>query len=254
MQNGEFPRDLRPVERELLLWLLPEERPGYKIYRGLVEQWKVIAQGRRGSGNYLLALPGELPDNESPLPAVVAYGAVETAQGEVSVTLRERLGNQIEYEIAVLGKGEFADLTNERRRWTYSRWLPGVPCPRCESPLREISMTAAGDRTLVLAICARDRRLWVYDGETGINHPVPVTNFYNELMLHLNVRDPKVALSSQLLFENLEKFTDADLFKAFRSYNQIRTKVSVGSAITIPREKSGSFLDRMFGLFRGKQV
>ena len=71
------------------------------------------------------------------------------------------------------------------------------------------------DRAVVLAICTVDRRLWVYDGETGMNRPVPVTNFYNELMLHLNVRDPKVALDSLRLFQDLSGFTDGDLTRAF---------------------------------------
>jgi len=253
MRNGEFPRDLRPVEKDLLLWLLPEDRPGYAIYRNLLQHWMVVAQGRRGSGNYLLAPLDEHPDNESPLPSVVAYGVVETAKGEISIALRERLGNQVEFEIAVLGKGEFVELADEVRRWTYSRWVPGTPCPRCSSLVREVSMQAKADRRLVLAICSKDRRLWIYDSETGMNQPVPVTNFYNELMLHMNIREPKIALDSQRLFLDLDEFSDIDLFRAFRSYNQIRTKVTLDSTITVLQERNDSFFRKVIGLFKSKQ-
>jgi hypothetical protein len=115
-------------------------------------------------------------------------------------------------------------------------------------------MQTQGARKLVLAICAHDKRLWVYDSDTGVNHPVPVTNFYNELMLHLNVRNPKIALNAQRLFVNLAEFSDGDLFRAFRSYNQIRTKVNIDSTMSIPGEKRSSFLNRMFGMFRNTQV
>ncbi len=254
MQNGEFPRELRPVEKELLLWLLPQDRRGYAGYRDLLRQWKVVAQGRRGKGNYIMAPPEETPDNESPLPAVVAYGVVETGEGELSVTLRERLGNQIEFEIAFLGRGEFAELASERRRWTFSQWLPGTPCPRCHRPAREVTMRTKEDRSVVLAICAADRRLWVYDSDTGMNRPVPVTNFYNELMLHMNVRDPKIVLDSQRLFQDLRGFSDEDLTRAFSSYNRIRAKVSIDSPLAAPPQKRSRLLSRVLRLFGSKQA
>ena len=254
MQSGEFPRDLKPFEESLLLWVLPEERPGYRRYREILHQWKVVAQGRRGSGNHILAPLDEYPDNESPLPSVIAYGVVETSKGEVSVSIRERLGNQVEFEVAMLGKGDSFDLTEERRRWTYSQWLPGSPCPRCASPLREVHMQGNAGRTLVLAICIGDRRLWIFDSETGMNQPVPVTNFYNELMLQRNVRNPKIALDSQRLFQDLHTFRDSDLFSAFRSYNQIRTKVALDASVAPLSEGSPSFFRRVIGVLKGNQA
>src|SRR5512137_1211634 len=86
-----FPRDLSTLERELLLWILPADRPGYAVYRGLVEAWKVAATGRRGEGNFILAKAGTVVDNESPLPQLLAYGAVEFETGDVTVSLRERV-------------------------------------------------------------------------------------------------------------------------------------------------------------------
>ncbi len=253
MGNGEYPRELKPVERDLLLWLLPEDRSGYAPYRRFLQQWSVAAQGRRGPGNGILAPMDERVDTESPLPPVLAYGVVETSGGEVSVTIRERLGNQIEYEIALLGKGEFSGLTGERRRWTYSLWLPGLPCPRCNALPREVVMQTADGRKLVLAVCAADQRLWLYDDETGINHPVPVTNFYNELMLHKNIRDPEIALNSKRLFQHLREFSDQDLALAFRSYNQIRTKVLLHAPLMPPLGRKSLFRRVVSFLTPGKK-
>lgn len=252
MVNDDFPRELKPFERELLEWVLPDERPGYVEYRKLLGGWRVVAQGRRGKGNYLVAPLDERPDNESPLPSVIAYGIVETSEGEISVSVRERLGNQVEFEIAKLGKGDDVVLERERRRWTLSSWLPGSPCPQCASAPREISMQTTSARRLALAICPTDRRIWIYDEETGINHPVPITNFYNELMFHKKVRDPEIALNSRRLFEKLHEFSDSDLVSAFRSYNQVRTKVDLEEPIVAPAGRKQSLFRRLVSYIANK--
>lgn len=240
-----FPRELRPLERELLLWVLPAERPGYKVYSDLVERWMVVARGRRGEGNYILAPVSEQPDNESPLPQVLAYGVVETSSGKVSVIVRERLGDQLEFEIVNLQGEVVPDVLEEARRWTFSTWLPSQVCPICSRSLREVSMQTKQSRSLVLAVCPSDERLWIYEGDSGINYPIPRTSFYNELMLHRNVRDPKIALDSSRLFRDLDTFSDRDLQAAFASYNTIRTKVTVESAILVEPEKKRSFWQRL---------
>lgn len=243
--SESFPRELTTIERDLLSWILPPDRSGYKVYRDLLDSWKVIAQGRRGEGNYILGRASERPDNESPLPQVLAYGMVETSSGKISVSIRERLGDQVEYEIVNLHGEVVPDVLEEARRWTFSTWLPSQGCPVCSKPLREVPMQTKQSHSLVLAICRGDERLWIYDRETGINHPMPATNFYNELMLHRNIRDPKVALDSKRLFRVLDTFSDSDLQAAFVSYNKIRTKVQVESEILVEPEKKRSFLNRL---------
>lgn len=238
-----FPRDLSTLERELLLWILPADRPGYAAYRELVAVWKVAAKGRRGEGSYILAKKGSAVDNESPLPQLLVYGTVEFETGEVTVSLRERLDDQVEFEIA----GEIADASvglQALRRWTLSSWLPSGACPCCGGSLREVVMRAGTGRQLVLAICVRDRRLWVYDDRTGVNHPIPVTSFYNELMLHRNVKDPKIALDSRRLFTALGTFRDIDLVRAFMAYNRLRTKVILDEPLEITEEEHVGWLAR----------
>jgi len=235
--DDRFPRALTTDERELLLWILPAERPGYKEYRTFVENWNVVSQGRRGEGNYILAAPDEQPDNESPLPQIIAHGSIVTPTGELSVSIRERLENQVEFEIVGVQGNVDPARFNETRRWTLSSWLPSQVCPKCGVRLREVSLSSEHGRTAMLAVCATDKRLWVYDERTGINHPIPVTNFYNELMLHKNIRDPKIALDSKRLFSDLSQFSDAELSHAFRTYNALRTKIQLEGNIVVEDEK-----------------
>lgn len=250
MPIGEdFPRELTPQERELLLWVLPPERCGYREYRERVNNWKVVAQGRRGEGNYILARADERVDTESPLPHIVAYGIVVAETGELSVSVREALGNQLEFEIVgVRGNVDPANV-REIRRWSLSSWSPGMPCPQCGRAIRQVSMVSATGQHFVLAICTGDQRVWLYDEQRGVNLPIPVSNFYNELMLHKNIRDPKIALDAKRLFLHLSEFSDTDLQRAFRSYNKIRTKVALEGEIVV-EEKRPSLLDRLLRFFR----
>lgn len=242
--DEKFPRELTSFERELLLWILPEQRSGYREYRTYVQEWSVVAQGRRGEGNYILAPVGERVDVESSLPQVLAYGMVETATGQLSVSVRERLDNQVEFEIFCLNGDVDVTQFREVRRWTLSGWLPLRPCPSCGKGIREVPMISKQGHKVMLAICAQDQRLWVYDEQTGINHPVPVSNFYNELMLHKNIRDPKVALDAKRLFQELSSYRDADLAHAFRSYNKLRTKVALMGEIVVEQPQK-SWLNRL---------
>src|SRR5512137_2599970 len=111
-----FPRELQPAERELLLWVQPADRLGYADYRKHIEQWPVAAVGRRGEGNFILAEPGWNVDTDSPLPSVFAYGVVERTLGNLTVSVRERLGNQLEFEL----EGPIDAESEEIRRWSFS--------------------------------------------------------------------------------------------------------------------------------------
>jgi hypothetical protein len=238
-----FPRDLTTLERDLLLWILPAERPGYAAYRSLVMEWKVAANGRRGEGNYILAKEGADIDNESPLPQLLAFGSVAFGQGEVTISLRELSGDQLEFEIS----GDRSGVPNgiqSLRRWTLSEWLPSAICPCCRDVVRDVEMKTVSGRRLVLALCAKDRRLWVYDDRSCVNYPIPVTGFYNELMLQLNVKDPKIAFDSRRLFTALGTFRDIDLVRAFMAYNRLRTKVILEEALQVTEEENLGWLTR----------
>jgi hypothetical protein len=101
----------------------------------------------------------------------------------------------------------------------------------------------------VLAVCVRDKRLWILDERDGVNHLIPVTNFHNALMLHKNIRDPKKALVPENFFSQLHEFSDADLTAAFVQYNKLRKKIDLGR-IVVPRAARGNLFDKVISLFK----
>ena len=248
--NAPYPRSLTAREREWIEWILPADRTGYNDYRRHIESMLVIGQGRRGEGEIILGTRGAQIDIESPLPSVFAYGAIETNFGTISITLRDVQDEQISLEIVSHSADFVPEEFEEFRRWTYSTWSPGKACTQCELPVREVSMhTQAGER-LVLVVCTRDKRLWVYDATSDVNRLIPVTNYYNELMLHKNIRDPKIALDSKQLFIDLASYSDEDLTYAFLTYNRIRTKVHVEGMMESDAKEQLSIMNRIVQFFR----
>jgi hypothetical protein len=221
VRSGKYPRMLRIKERELLESVLPAERPGYRRYREMLDVMVVLGEGRRGPGNLVLGYEDDEPDTASPLAQVVAYGVVETTRDQFSITIREEVADQIDVEMVSRHGEEIPDHFEEKRRWSYSEWVPGASSPANGQPVREVPI---GDG-LVLAISPGEERLWLYDGRTGMNHLIPVTNYHNELMRVKQIRDPQVALKAVLLFREHASYTDAELRAAFVAYNKLRPKV-----------------------------
>lgn len=218
-----YPRPLRPKERDLLETVLPEYRPGYRRYRELLAAWSVIGEGRRGEGDLILGREGDLPDVTSPLSPVVAYGIVETTHDRFTVTVREETAGQLDVEIVSLHGQPIPDHFEEKRRWTYSTWRPGENSPATGLPVRQVSV----DRERTLVIAPQEKRLWIHDKGNGMNLPIPITNFHNELMLQKRIRDPKIALRSDRFFEDHALYPDADLRTAFVAYNAVRHRVTL---------------------------
>jgi len=241
-----FPRRLREKEWDLLQFVLPADRPGYIRYKDLLSSMIVLSQGRRGKGNLVMGFENDIADTTSPLPPVVAYGMVETTHDTFSITVREFVGDQIDVEIVSSRGDELPDHFEEKRRWTYSTWLPGSPSPATGVHVREIPVS----NELVLAIARDERRLWICDRTTGMNHLIPVTNYYNELMLHKGIRDPKIALKSNLLFEDLDRYADAELRASFIVYNALRPRVTVVIPEAVPEPRGLKVLWE--NLFRNK--
>lgn len=251
-QNGQrarFPRSLTPFESQSLLWLLPPDRSGYNSYRKYVLDWQVVAEGRRGRGNYILGAPGRVPDIESPLPQVFAYGLIEGENASISVTLREVFEEQLEFEIVNLKGETIPQDFSERRRWTFSLWSPSHACPACGSIPREVKIQREAGGNATLALCRADKKVWIFDGQEGVNHLVPVTNFHNALMLQKNIRDPNVALAADNLFKFLHTYSDADLTAAFVHYNKLRRKVELGTIVMASPTRT-SVMKTMLSLFR----
>ena len=246
-KNSAYPRPLTSREREWIEWILPPNRPGYNDYLGHIKSLQVIGQGRRGKGEVILARGAMEITFDEPLPPVFAYGAIETNFGTISITLREIVHDQVSMEIVSHRLEEVPREFEESRRWTYSTWSPGDPCPQCQQRVREVSMHAstAGHEHFILAICPTDKRLWVYDASSKVNRLIPVTNFYNELMLHKNLRDPKVALDANRLFTELPGYFDSDLAYSFFTYNKLKTKVHVEGFIDADKKQKPTVAEKL---------
>lgn len=242
--NDPFPRDLAALEKRLLLWILPEDRPGYAEYRDAVNQWKVIGERPWEEGSYLLGPPGSTVDFDAP-QQLVAVGVIEALRGILSVTVRELHAQQLEYEISGPADEELARNFERLRKWTLSSWSPTAPCPSCEGRLREVALSTLSGRGFVLALCVQDQRLWVYDNLQKMNVPIPVTGFYNELMLQAKIQDPGIALQSRRLFSDLDTYTDAILTRAFEAYNRTRQRIHLGEALVLREDQPASWLKRL---------
>lgn len=240
--NTTYPRKLRPKERDLLEFVLPAESPGYAELRNLIRNMIVLAEGRRGKGNFVLGNPGDVADIVSPLAPVIAYGVAETTLDTFTVTVRECAGDQIDVEIVSSHGGEIPDHFEEKRRWTYSEWKPGRPSPASHAAVHEVKI----NDTLTFVVAGQEKRLWLHDGATLMNHLIPITNFYNELMLHKGIRDPKIALNSNLLFEQLGSYPDADLRAAFIAYNKLKRRVEIVAEQVEKRESGIAAFFRRF--------
>ena len=247
-----YPRPLTKQEAEWIAWILPNDSSGYREWHNLIRSMSVIGEGRRGEGEIILSKEPGIPDFGPPLPPVLAYGMIENDFGSISITLREPFDGQVSLEIVSHAGRTIPDRSVERRRWTYSTWFPGQSCPQCSSSVREIPMITGDAQEFVLAVCSRDRRIWVYEKQTGINKLIPVTNFYNELMLHKNIRDPKIALDHKRLFSDLGSYSNADLKYAFSTYNTIMPHLRAQGGIVVEQKKAASLLQRLTGLFRTK--
>jgi hypothetical protein len=234
MTATEYPRPLRGRERELLEFVLPAERPGYSEYRALIAGMSVIGQGRRGSGHIVLGSTGELPDRFSPLMPVIAYGALETTRDEYSITVRKHAGRQIDVEIVSRRGGEIPDHFEEKRRWTYSTWQPGLSSPAGGGPVREIRV----DAKTVLGLAPAERRIWVWEEHGGMVRLIPITNFYNGLMQVRSIRDPEIALRPSLLYDRPGEYSDTDLRRAFVKYNAHHPKVVLDNPVVSAEPRS----------------
>ena len=238
-----YPRTLRPKEVDLLEGVLPPDRPGYQRYRELIHAMVVLGEGNQGPGNYLLGYLGATPDHSMPLSPVIAFGVVEATSGSYAVTIREFAGGQIEVEIVSGPEGVVPDHFEEKRRWTYSTWLPGQPSPATGGAVREVAI----DPFLTLAIAPKEKRIWLYDRASGINLLLPVTNFHNELMLCKGIRDPKIALDVGMFFGGHADYSDADLREAFIRYNAFKLHVNLQQAPPVP--SAGGFFQAVKRLF-----
>jgi hypothetical protein len=250
-QNNIFPRPLTTREWELIEWILPEDRTGYRKYRELLRSLSVIGQGRWGEGNIILGQPGDTPELSGPMERIFANGIIEADEGKITVSVHEYAAGQLEIQITNLNDESFPDKLSIKRKVTYSTWKPGIVCPFCNGNVREVHINSS-EPIAMLAFCRSDRSIWIYDDTGGVNHPIPGTNYYNELMLHKHIKDPALALESNNLFTMLDDYSDNDLRQAFVNYNKIWHRIDIRSESDSDNDEKENLTEKLSSIFKGK--
>jgi len=243
--SDSFPRNLSPQEQEILFSILPVNKTGYNNYRDRIEKLVVIGNGRFGEYNFILGTKDDKPDLTLPSSPVFAIGGIEYAGAERYITIHEEEENKIEFDISLSIKGKYYNCEKILSRYSYSEWIPGMNDPKDGNKIREVIVK---DKNLILAISPSQKKIWIYEEEAGINHIIPVTNFYNEAVHVLHIQEAKTALNSNLLFENNTLFTDETLRQAFLNYNKIRKKINLDySQFSLKSEsKKSNFFSKLF--------
>ena len=222
--SNNFPAKLSEREQRWLFYMLPENKPGYSDYRKKIENMFILGNGRFGEGNYILGKEEADVDLSSPSAPVLAAGTVVCNEIDIDIAIHEEFEEQIEIDINPRGAAVIPEYVNEKGYWTFSDWLPGKKAPGDNSDVREIHLIK---NAVVIAISPSLKRIWVYEASSGINHLIPVSNFYNEIMMIKNERDPAVALNSKRLFTHLNEFTDEEIGQGFLMYNKYLNKIKL---------------------------
>jgi len=149
---------------------------------------------------------------------VFAFGLIEYEHGYQTITIHEEVEESIEIQFHTNGISLETNHVQEQRRYCYSYWKPGQPSPRGGSAVREVrfNLSTVSD---VLVISAEDERIWFHESETAVNHLVPLTPFYNNLMWQCSIRDPELVLKPKRFFREAVHYNDNVLRAAFREYN-----------------------------------
>lgn len=239
--NGQFPRKLTEREIDWILWMLPEDKPGYRIYHEMIKEMVVIGYGKFEPDNLILGYPGDKPDEEGFYMPVISLGQIETKEARVQISIHKPHKNQIQVDIVNLNADFIPEKFTELRRWSYARWTPGDVSPATGEKVREVKIFSKTEQNLILVISPSDKKIWLHEIDSGINYIIPVTNFLNELLKRKKeIVDRIGGLNVNFIFENIGRFSDADINNAFISYSKFFAKVDVGSYEEI-KEKKGLF-------------
>lgn len=259
IEQQSFPRRTSSREERWLDLLLPDNSLGYREFRASLRDLLVIGEGRWGRGDYLLGHTGDTIDLTEGMTPVFSFGEVSGVDdsGEWSVALSIHTPNDegiVEFQISPLDRDVLPDEAGEKGGWSYATWSPGLPSPASGEGVREIPLDTEGNNELILVVDPSRRVLWLHDQRVGTNALIPITNFYNELMLMRGERNPTIALDHRRLFTVTSEFTDAELQGGFVRYNSLFRKVDPErlAATPVVADDKGSLLARLARTLRGK--
>ena len=209
-----YPREITNIERTCLFLILPENKPGYNLYRKKIAGMLVIGDGKFGEGNYILGKNDPDPDLSFPSTPVFALGTLYNGTEKFDVIIHEETEDKIEiwFDKDI---NEITDTSFNVK--SYSYWIPGMNSPFSDSKVREIIIKP---NEFTLAVVAEEKKIWVHESSSGVNHLIPVSNYYNSLMLFKNERNTDKVLNPNLFFDNLGLYNDLELKSALEIYNK----------------------------------
>jgi hypothetical protein len=216
VMNNDFPRQLTAMEKTILFAILPENKKGYNEYREKINQLVVIGKGRFGGNNLILGREGEKIDLSISSAPVFAIGTVYFSDLSAEAVIHEEQDDKIEFDIQLnvennqTVQSEIIDVN------TISTWNPGDESPYNKSTVKEFELFPG---KYILAVVPTLKKIWLHSYQTGINHIIPLTNFYNELMRTKNIKDHKIALNPGKFFEHVNEYSTDDLRKALINYS-----------------------------------
>jgi hypothetical protein len=209
-----YPREITNIERTCLFFILPENKPGYNLYRNKINGMRVLGGGYFGEGNYFLGKMEPDPDLSLPSAPVFALGTLDNGIEQLDIIIHEETEDKIE---VVFGKDINEITDNSFQVKSYSFWVPGMNSPFKDSKVREVSVKP---HEFILAVAPEEKKIWLYESSSGVNHLIPVSNYYNSLMLYRNERNAEKVLNPNLFFNNLGLYNDLELKSALELYNK----------------------------------
>jgi hypothetical protein len=242
--NERYPRPLTDAERNWIFTALPENKPGYKKYRDIIDSYSVIGAGRFGAGNLILGNDDDVADPDNLAAPIFAIANITYGDAGVYVALHEEVEEQIEIDFKASSSGNIPDDLSLAKVWTYSTWVPGQKAPNDNAEVRQIYIIPG---QVILAVAPTHKKIWVYNSKSGINHFIPVTNFYNQVMLIQGITDPETALNPGRLFTDLNEFSDELLAGVFLVYNKHWKRINLD--YNLFEKKGGDGKKSFFGLF-----
>ena len=173
----------------------------------------VLGEGNFGECNYFLGENETDPDLLFPSAHVFALGTLYNSTEQFDVIIHEESESKIE---VWFGKDVNENTGNDLKAKSYSFWIPGMKSPFSSAEVREITVKS---KEFILAVVPEEKKIWLYDSASGVNHIIPVSNYYNSLMLYRNERNTEKVLNPNLFFNNLGLYKYQELKSAFELYN-----------------------------------
>jgi hypothetical protein len=227
-------------EIKLLYSILPEDKPGYIKYRELISAMKYCGEGRFGNGNFYIGTGIAKPDLTIPSTPVFAVGIAKTNLGDFDILIHEYEDDLIELQLSNRTDDDRELIIEEVT--DHSSWIPGNNSPGKDDIVKELALIK-DEYTLV--IDKPNKKIWLHDHKSGVNHIIPVSNYFNELMRLKKIKDESLFKSPISFFNRLDNYTDEEFKLAFYQYNKFmrRFDITINPEDLIkPRRKKKSFL------------